>query len=520
MREKFLAALMLNGANRDKYGQLKRSMAENYVTGTSEYPESPEVVLRILNAYVPPMGWNRRIKQDAGNLLDEGAMFAQSNGDDSWKANITCHGCGKQGNLKRECPNKKDKDQMHATIEEEDNPDDGENLFVQQKSNGMVNKNYLLLDNQSTVNQIANPSMLKNIRKSSKPIKIHCNAGMSKTDLKGELGRMTVYHNPNGIANVLSLKSVAEKHRVTYDSWDWNGVFKVHTKDGVVEFKPSERGLHYVDVSVEGDVVQHMLATTDMSGGEDDKECMMVTTVRGNFEGHTRHEIKKAQEARRLQGMIGNPTERELEGMVQEKLIANCPVTVQDVHNANRIFGPDIANLRGKTTRKKPEHVRVDYVEIPRDFVDMHKYVTLVADVMFVNGLPFLVTSSRGISLVTTEYLPSRTAKRLALTLERVIKVYIRGGFIVQTMMMDMEFEKLVDLLPNVTINTTAAREHIGEIERKIQVIKERARGTMNTLPYPQMPRLMIIELMHFCGMWMNAFPVKLGVSKNGAQET
>ncbi len=50
---------------------------------------------------------------------------------------------------------------MHATIEEEDNPDDGENLFIQQKSNGMVNENYLLLDNQSTVNQIANPSMLK-----------------------------------------------------------------------------------------------------------------------------------------------------------------------------------------------------------------------------------------------------------------------------------------------------------------------------------------------------------------------
>ena len=90
----------------------------------------------------------------------------------------------------------------------------------------------------------------------------------------------------------------------------------------------------------------------------------------------------------------------------------------------------------------------------------------------------------------------------MALTLEQVIKVYIRGGFIVQTMMMDMEFEKLVDLLHNVTINTTAAREHIGEIERKIRVIKERARGTMNTLPYPQMPRLMIIQLMHFasCG--------------------
>ena len=80
---------------------------------------------------------------------------------------------------------------------------------------------------------------------------------------------------------------------------------------------------------------------------------------------------------------------------------------MQDVHNTNRIFSPDLANLRGLTTRKKLEHVRVDYVEILRDLVDMHKYVTLVADVMFVNGLLFLVTSSRGISLVTIEYLPS-----------------------------------------------------------------------------------------------------------------
>jgi hypothetical protein len=56
---------------------------------------------------------------------------------------------------------------------------------------------------------------------------------------------------------------------------------------------------------------------------------MMVTTVRGNLEGYSRHEIEKAKEARRLQGMIGNPAEKELAGMVREKLIANCPVTVQ-----------------------------------------------------------------------------------------------------------------------------------------------------------------------------------------------
>jgi hypothetical protein len=56
-------------------------------------------------------------------------------------------------------------------------------------------------------------------------------------------------------------------------------------------------------------------------------------------------------------------------------------------------------------TRIKPECVRVKIVQIPWYFVQLHKYVMLVADIMFVNGLPFLVTSSIGFSLVTIEFL-------------------------------------------------------------------------------------------------------------------
>jgi hypothetical protein len=118
---------------------------------------------------------------------------------------------------------------------------------------------------------------------------------------------------------------------------------------------------------------------------------MLVNTVQRNFKGYTCHDIERAKEAQCIQGMIANPTEREFAGMVREQLLTNCPVTVRDVDNANRIFGPDLANLRGKTTRTEPERVRVEYVQIPRDFVQLHKYVTLVADLMFVNSLHFLL---------------------------------------------------------------------------------------------------------------------------------
>ncbi len=319
----------------------------------------------------------------------------------------------------------------------------------------------MLLNHQSTVDKIANPDLLTNIRKSQKPIEVHSNAGKMKTYLKGELGDMMVHHNPKSIMNVLSLHSAKQKHRVTYDSWDHNGVFVVHTPKGVVEFKPSEQGLHYIEVSKEGDSVQHMLVhieTDDVMITSSDKGFMMVNTVRASSEGYTKHDIEKAQEARHLQGMIENPTEREFVGMVREKLIANCPATVRDIQNANRIFGPNLANLRGKTTRTKPEHVRADYVKSPRDFRELHKYVTIVADIMFFNSLPFLVTLSRGISLVTIKFLPSRTAKRLANSMERVIRIYGNASFIVQTSMMDMEFKKLKDILPNIALNTTAAQ--------------------------------------------------------------
>ena len=65
-----------------------------------------------------------------------------------------------------------------------------------------------------------------------------------------------------------------------------------------------------------------------------------------------------------------------------------------------------------------------------------------------------------------------------------------------------------------MALNTTAACEHVREVEQKIRVIKERARGTFTTLPYKKLPKLMVIDLLRFCVMWMNLFPVKSGISK------
>jgi len=133
---------------------------------------------------------------------------------------------------------------------------------------------------------------------------------------------------------------------------------------------------------------------------------------------------------------------------------------------------------------------------------------------MYVNEVPFLVSVARGLNLVTAEFTPSQTAKKLAAGITRMMDLYAHGGFQVGTVLMDNEFEKLRNLVPILAINTTAAKEHVPEVERKIRLIKERGRGILNTLLFKKMPRLMLIELIYHVVLWLNAFPANSGVSE------
>ena len=52
--------------------------------------------------------------------------------------------------------------------------------------------------------------------------------------------------------------------------------------------------------------------------------------------------------------------------------INNNPVTTDDIKIAEKIFGPDIGTLKGKTTRRKPLPVVNDYIEIPKELIQAH----------------------------------------------------------------------------------------------------------------------------------------------------
>ena len=212
--------------------------------------------------------------------------------------------------------------------------------------------------------------------------------------------------------------------------------------------------------------------------------------------------------------MTGVPTERAFESMVRLNQLQDCPISIDNVKNAHLIWGDDLANKRGKTVRRKPDRVEAaDYVEIPRALLFAHESVTLVADVFFVNSVPFLVSTSRNINLITIEHAPHRKAPQLGHLLQRITKVYARAGFWVRTILMDNEFEKVRQHIPMIDMNTPAAVEHVAEIERRIRTIKERSRAITCTLPYKALPNQILIRLLNCVVMWINNMPSATGIS-------
>jgi hypothetical protein len=83
-------------------------------------------VLLILNTYQPPAGWEKG-RQNAGVGTKEGVMFAQTEGNNWWKARVNCNNCGKKGHITWECPEGKraaNKEQLHTNNEDERSDED------------------------------------------------------------------------------------------------------------------------------------------------------------------------------------------------------------------------------------------------------------------------------------------------------------------------------------------------------------------------------------------------------------
>ena len=123
---------------------------------------------------------------------------------------------------------------------------------------------------------------------------------------------------------------------------------------------------------------------------------------------------------------------------------------------------------------------------IPPTIMSQYQNVTLCGDVMFVNRIPFLVTTSRHIKFGTVEILKQLNNATITKAIEQVKQVYNKRGFKVETLLADGQFEptrgKVADM--GITLNTASPEEHVPEVESHIRTIKEKSRSVINVLPF------------------------------------
>ena len=146
-----------------------------------------------------------------------------------------------------------------------------------------INKDWVLLNSQSTIDLFCNALLLINICKVSPHLKIFCNTGKTTTNMVGDLPEYCkVWYYANGIANIISLNQVAERFHVTYNNHEEN-CFVVWKENRLPRrFMPIKRGLYYCNLKeVDGTI----LATID--------------TVDGNKSIYTQKQINYTESSRK-----------------------------------------------------------------------------------------------------------------------------------------------------------------------------------------------------------------------------
>ena len=193
----------------------------------------------------------------------------------------------------------------------------------------------LLLDSCSTVNLIANKRLLHGIHKVPTAMRIRCNAGVTTTNLKGWLGDFPpepVWYNPHGVANIMSLFIVKKYYRVRYDSSKRDVMLVTKPSGATMIFKPTEKGLYALD--------------------DQFSRWAHVNMVANRKQEYTKCEYRDAVLARKIQNIIIFPGVRAYTRIADSQLIANCPIGRADIAAAERIFGPNLGALKGKTAKQ------------------------------------------------------------------------------------------------------------------------------------------------------------------------
>ncbi len=164
-------------------------------------------------------------------------------------------------------------------------------------------------------------------------------------------------------------------------------------------------------------------------------------------------------------------------GIVKGNLIKNLPISVEDIEQAEQIYGPDLYALKGKATRTTPKSVVNDEIKIPSELISKNNKLDLCIDVIYVCGIPFLASIDKQIKYRCVVYLESRESDDFYKAIDAILRKYNKARFTVAMIHCDREFKPImnnvIDSMEDVVMNYANPQDHVPEIERSNHTLKE-----------------------------------------------
>jgi hypothetical protein len=167
---------------------------------------------------------------------------------------------------------------------------------------------------------------------------------------------------------------------------------------------------------------------------------------------------------------------KDFKWLIRSNQLKDCPVTIQYINVSTKIWGKNIAALKGKTTRSKTHPVARDYVKVAKELFKLHQEVFLTTDIFFVSKIPFFLTLSHKICFTSVNHLMDRTVTHILNAFKDMYRYYVQCGFHITMVQADGEFTPHKTLIVSIPggpmVNLASANKNVPEIERHIWVVK------------------------------------------------
>ena len=350
----------------------------------------------------------------------------------------------------------------------------------------------LILDNGAQVGVVREKSFLSDI-KDCQPLTITGSTPggvlMTKSGVNSLLGRH--YYNPDFVANITSFSQQKKMgNHIFYN--DVEDFFRVYNEDAFVDFHE----------------VNGLYATNIHDVGLNPNSNILLGTVEENKKKFSKRALDMADKA--MEFMEGHALSTR-DAIKLSQSIGEMPLNAIDFQRAEYIYGQARSVDAGKTKTVKSKPLD------PERFLKAVDDVALNADIMFVDGEPFLISKTTPGGYGQCDSLRSRKAIDLRSKVRRQIgrvKAYNKN---VTLVVCDNEgaIKKDQDKLNalQVRLNTEAAGSHIPVIENLIKTVKERERGRRAVSSLKQAPKA-LLALFICCIVWaLNYLPTTVNVN-------